>query len=177
MNNSALHNLIQSAVEGDVVNLKSICDTLDVKLKADKALNDLCRMGVDGNDKIVIWINPKVDAKTKFTFVAIALAEYILYPNRITNQGVNYDMFFLKDLNTKKNSRQIMLATRLAIPEHIIEKLSAALEVQFTSSDSKNTFDANNYIANSKFLPEFIRCVIKESSSLFLLDNLINTYK
>ncbi len=177
MNNSVLHNLIQSAVEGDVINLKSICDTLDVKLKADSTLHDLCRIGLDNDKQIIIWINPKVDRKTKFTLIAIAVAEYILYPERIKNQGVNYDMFFLRDLNSKKNSRQIMLATRLAIPEHMIEKIAKALEVQFIRDDSDSDFDINDYIANSKYLPEFIRCVIKESSSLFLLDNLVNTYK
>ncbi len=85
-------------------------------------------------------------------------------------------MFFLIDLNTNKATKLIMLATRLAVPEHIIEKISNSLEAQFSKEDQNERFDTEAYILNAQYLPEFIRCVIKESSSMFLIDNLTNKF-
>jgi len=172
MDSSEINSLIKTATVGDVVDLKVICQALNIALKIDNELGDLCKIGVGANDKVTIWLNAKLDKKTKFTLVAIAIAEYIIHPNRVGGQGVIYDMFFLKELNSKKRSKLIMLATRLVIPEHIIEKLSDALDNQFSNDKINDPFDADSYIANAGYLPEFIRCIIKESTSMFLLDNL-----
>jgi hypothetical protein len=171
-----LQNLIQSATVDDTVDLKGICQKLNIKIRMDDSSQDLCKIGQNADKQIVIWLNSSLDQKTKFTFVAIAVADYMLDSDRVCKQGVVYDMFFLRDLNANKATKLIMLATRLAMPEHIIEKLSNALEVQF-SKDSKETFDADAYVRNSKFLPEFVRCAIKESTSIFLMDNLKNKYE
>ncbi|MDG1752414.1 MAG: hypothetical protein P8I03_12245 [Thalassotalea sp.] len=172
-----VHSLIQSATVDDTVDLKSICQTLDIKIRMEENSQDLCRIGEDENKKIIIWLNNTLDQKTKFTFVAIAVAEYIIDANRVTKQGVVYDMFFLRDLSANKATKLIMLATRLAIPEHIIEKLSNALEAQFSKDDTIEPFDADEYVKNAKYLPEFIRCAIKESTSIFLVDNLKNKFE
>jgi len=169
----SISSLIKSATVGDVVDLKIICKTLNIGLKMDSELSDLCKIEVDKNSRVVIWLDPKLDKKTKFTLVAIAVAEYLIHPARVSAQGgVVYDMFFLKELNSKKRSKLIMLATRLVIPEIIIEKLSDALDNQFSTSGAKEKFNADSYIANSDYLPEFMRCIIKESTSMFLLENL-----
>ncbi len=172
MDSSGINSLIQTATVDDVVDLKVICQTLNIGLKIDSELADLCKIAVGVNDRITIWLNAKLDKKTKFTLVAIAIAEYIIHPTRVSGQGVVYDMFFLKELNSKKRSKLIMLATRLVIPEHIIEKLSDALDNQFSNDKINDTFDAESYIASAGYLPEFMRCTIKESTSMFLLDNL-----
>jgi len=172
MSVSGLYHLIESATVGDSVDLKLICQTLDVHIKIDNNLQDLCKIGADKNKKIIIWLNPKLDKKTKFTLVAIALAEYIIHPEKVTSHGVLYDMFFLRELNANKATKLIMLATRLVVPEHIIEKISNSLEVQFSNDSQTDNFDTNAYIAMANYLPEFLRCVIKESSSMFLIDNL-----
>ncbi|MDT0602358.1 hypothetical protein [Thalassotalea castellviae] len=171
-----LQNLIQSATVEDTVDLKSICQKLKIKIRMDDSSQDLCKIGQNSDKQIIIWLNSSLDQKTKFTFVAIAVADYMLDSDRVCKQGVVYDMFFLRDLNANKATKLIMLATRLAMPEHIIEKLSNALEVQF-SKDNKETFDADAYVRDSKFLPEFVRCAIKESTSIFLMDNLKNKYE
>ncbi|GAA6206369.1 hypothetical protein [Thalassotalea sp. SU-HH00458] len=171
-----LQNLIQSATVEDTVDLKSICQKLKIKIRMDDSSQDLCKIGQNSDKQIIIWLKSSLDQKTKFTFVAIAVADYMLDSDRVCKQGVVYDMFFLRDLNANKATKLIMLATRLAMPEHIIEKLSNALEVQF-SKDNKETFDADAYVRDSKFLPEFVRCAIKESTSIFLMDNLKNKYE
>jgi hypothetical protein len=177
MSGFGVHSLIQSATVGDTVDLKSICQTLDIKIRMDDSSQDLCKINENENKQITIWLNTKLDQKTKFTFVAIAVAEYIIDADRVIKHGVVYDMFFLRDLNVNKATKLIMLATRLAVPEHIIEKLSNALEAQFSKDNTIEPFDADEYVRNAKFLPEFIRCAIKESTSIFLVDNLKNRFE
>lgn len=172
-----LHSLIQSATFGDTVDLKSICQTLEIKIRMEDNSQDLCRICENDDKQIIIWLNKTIDQKTKLTFVAIAVADYILDPERVSKHGVNYDMFFLRDLSANKATKLIMLATRLAIPEHIIEKLSNALEAQFSKDEDIESFDGDAYVRNSKFLPEFVRCAIKESTSMFLMDNLKNKFE
>lgn len=172
MSDSGFRKLIETAVEGDYVNLKTICLTLDIKLVIDKKLKDLCKVGVDEEQRATIWLNSDLDKKTKMTMVAIAVAEYIIHPERVLSSGVVYDVFFLRELTTNKSTKLIMLATRLAVPEHIIEKIVLENEVNFLKTKDYDKFDIDNYIANSSYLPEFIRCVIKESTGIFLLDNL-----
>lgn len=172
-----LQSLIQSATVDDTVDLKSICQTLEIKIRMDDISQDLCKIGENENKQIIIKLNNTLDPKTKFTFVAIAVADYILDPDRVIKQGVVYDMFFLRDLSANKATKLIMLATRLAVPEHIIEKLSNALEAQFSRDNTIEPFDADAYVRKSKYLPEFIRCAIKESTSMFLIDNLKNKFE
>ncbi|GLX77012.1 hypothetical protein tinsulaeT_03520 [Thalassotalea insulae] len=177
MSNSAIQRLIESATHQDTVDLKAICQSLHIRVVLDEQLQDYCKIGIDVDEKLTIWLNTKIDKKTKFTFVAIATAEWLIHPDRVKDQGVSYDIFFLRELTNYKASKLIMLATRLAVPEHIIEKLSDALEVQFTKNDAADNFDSDAYIENSDYLPEFLRCVIKVSSSIFLLDNLSSKFE
>ena len=174
MNESLLTALIKDSTVGDKMDLKKICETLHISLKADPDLKDLCKIGINDKHQNIIWVNPKADPKTRFTLIAIAIAEFILHPERISGMGISYDMFALDGLNRKKHTPYIMLATRLAIPEHIIEKLTHADEMEFESKRQREVmdlFDRNEYIENSIFLPEFIGAVVRESSGKLLLDN------
>ncbi len=176
MSSSIIQKLIESATCDDKVDLKSICQSLNITVTIDPKLQDLCRVGEDEKHKLTIWLNPTLDKKTKFTFVAIAVAESIIHPDRVTEPGVSYDVFFLRELPKYKASKLIMLATRLAMPEHIIDKLADSLEVQFTKNNAADKFDSDSYITNADYLPEFLRCAIKQSSSMFLLDNISNKF-
>lgn len=172
MSNVGIQQIIKSATQGDVIELKAICQALAIKVAIDPQLQDLCKITQDKYRKLTVYLNPKLDKKTKFTFVAVAVAESIIHPERMTGQGVTYDVFFLRELPKYKASKLIMLATRLAMPEHIIDKVADALEVQFTKNNAIDKFDCDAYLASSDYLPEFLRCAIKQSSSMFLLDNL-----
>ncbi|MGJ8693419.1 MAG: hypothetical protein ACSHW0_13165 [Thalassotalea sp.] len=172
---SPVTRLIEACTVNDKIDLKKICDKLKVSLKAASDLTDLCKIGCDEQRQLVIWINPKIDAKTRFTLVVIAIAELILQPERVKDGGISYDIFTLKDLHRKKHSPYLMLATRLAVPEHIIEKIVAADEMEFESKilrQRTDIFDRDAYINNAIYLPEFIRCVVRESSGKLLLDNI-----
>ncbi|MDO6426799.1 hypothetical protein Q4489_07230 [Thalassotalea sp. 1_MG-2023] len=162
--------LISNATIGDTVDLKQICRSLNLTLKITPELSDLCRIAVDKEQKVVIQLNASIDKRTKFTFVAIAAAEYLINSARINDTGVTYDIFFLRDIHANRATNLIMLATRLAIPEHIIEKIVDASEVQFVKQPENEKFDIDDYIRQSDYLPDFIRSVIKQSSSSFLVN-------
>ena len=175
MNNSFLNSLIKSSTVGDTIDLKQLCAQLHIQVKVAPELKDLCKIGLDKTRKTIIWLNPSVDTKTRFTLIVIAIAEFILHPDRISGAGISYDMFSLADIHRKKHTPYLMLATRLAIPEHIIERLIYAEELKFESKsvrDRAKKFDSEAYINNSIFLPQFIRCVVKESTGKLLLENL-----
>ena len=157
---SVLEKLIKSSTYGDKVNLKEITEFLNITIALDKELTDLCHISLAVEDnKPVIKLNPSNDKKTKHTLVAIAIAEYILTPTRLEGAGIGYDMFFLREIYHQRYSYRMMLATRLAVPEEIINQLEAP------------TFDTASYVARSSYLPQFIHCCVKDSSAMFLLSN------
>ncbi len=169
---SSMVNLIESATEGDQMDLKSICQTLGVRLKSDDCMTDLGNIS-STDDGVCITLNKRSDLRTKYTVIALALSEYILTPSRVTARGISYDMFFMKDMSAKKYSPTIMLAIRLAIPEHIIEKIASQIDSEFDSNKSSREasyFDVDKYIGESNFLPQFLRCSIKENTAMYLLD-------
>ncbi|WP_286272399.1 hypothetical protein [Thalassotalea hakodatensis] len=162
--------LITDATKGDTVDLKQICRSLQLTLQISSELTDLCRISVNKEQKVVIQLNENIDKRTKFTFVAISAAEYLINSARVNDTGVTYDIFFLRDIHANRATNLIMLATRLAIPEHIIENIVNASEIQFTKQANDEIFDIDEYIRQSDYLPEFIRSVIKQSSSSFLVN-------
>jgi len=169
---SSMSNLIQSATEGDQMDLQSICKALGVKLKSEDGMTDLGSIS-STEDGVYITLNKKSNLKTKYTVIVLALSEYILTPSRVTTGGISYDMFFMKEMSAKKYSPSIMLAIRLAIPEHVIERIASQIDSEFSSSKTSATapsFDVDKYINDSKFLPQFLRCSIKENTAMYLLD-------
>lgn len=172
---SPLIKLINSCTVGNKVDLKKICDTLGIALQAAPNLKDYCQIVRSKKTrKITIWLNPTLDSKTKFTLVAIATAEYILHPERILGKGISYDMFSLADIQQKKHTPYIMLATRLVMPERIIEQIIQAIDIEFESKEVREreqSFDLNAYIEQSMYLPQFIQCAVKASSGRLVLDN------
>ena len=157
---SVLEKLIKSSTRDGKVDLKQITEFFNINIMIDRQLTDLCQIYVSEQDnKPVIKLSPTNDRKTKYTLVAIAIAEFILTPSRLEGTGIRYDMFFLKEIYHQRYSYRMMLATRLAVPEEIINKLDLP------------TFDLNAYVIKSDFLPQFIHCCVKDSSALFLLSN------
>ncbi|WDE03382.1 hypothetical protein SG34_018510 [Thalassomonas viridans] len=157
---SVLEKLIKSSTHDGKVNLKEITEFFNIKIELDRQLTDLCQITLSEEDKKpVIKLSPNNDRRTKFTLVAIAIAEFILTPSRLEGEGIRYDMFFLKEIYHQRYSYRMMLATRLAVPEEIINRM-----------DDPN-FDMAAYLAGSDYQPQFINCCVKDSSALFLLSN------
>jgi len=157
---SVLEKLIKDSTHDGKVNLKEITEFFNISIELDRQLTDLCQIRLSEEDKKpVIKLSPNADRKTKFTLVAIAIAEFILTPSRLEGEGIRYDMFFLKEIYHQRYSYRMMLATRLAVPEEVINQMD------------EPGFDMVNYLAGSDYQPQFISCCVKDSSALFLLSN------
>lgn len=175
MNGDLITHLINEATVGDNIQLKVICEKLNIQLIAAPTLKDYCHFSRNGADELVMRLNPKIDSKTRFTLVVIAVAEYLLQPSKIEGNGITYDMFSLEGLSHKKHTPYMMLATRLAMPEHIINALLDASDNVFEkqkSTDRKLTFNSQAYIDNAIYLPQFMRAIVKESSGKLVLESL-----
>jgi len=160
---SLIQKLIESCTKEDHVDIKEFCNALGVSVAIRPKLKNLCEIHFEkqenGKGKPVISLNPSLDKKAKFTYLAIALAEYILTPDRVTRTGICYDMFFIRDIYHQRHGYRMLLATRIALSEKHINIVSSLSP------------DAENVINNSNFLPEFVRCSVSNSSALFLLAN------
>ncbi|WDE01093.1 hypothetical protein [Thalassomonas actiniarum] len=157
---SVLEKLIKESTHDGNVNLKEITEFFNIRIELDRQMTDLCRIYIcEEDNKPVIKLSPNNDRKTKFTLVAIAIAEFILTPSRLEGEGISYDMFFLKEIYHQRYSYRMMLATRLAVPEDIINQMD------------QPDFDMVSYVAESDYQPQFINCCVKDSSALFLLSN------
>ncbi len=157
-----LQKLIKDATQGEFLDIKTLAKKLNVTivLAKEKDMKNLCEISCNNtSEKPILKLNESLDKKSRFTFVAIALAEYILTPERVEKAGINYDIFFLADIYEQRYGYRMLLATRLAVPEPMIEKLC------------DHAPGADEYILESDYLPQFLRCCISNSSALFLLSN------
>jgi len=171
---SPLTKLIKSSEKGNINDLKVICDGLDIKVTSDKSLNELCLIRENEDATINIFLNPNLDIKSKFTFVAISLAEMLISPERILGRGIYYDVFFLREIHNLRSTKVMMLATRLAFPEGVIERIVNANNMMFETKfkrDRSGCMDVGAFISEVPYLPEFIRSVITGTSVQMLLNN------
>lgn len=157
---SLVEKLIESCTREDHIDIKAFCEALGVNIAIRPKLKNLCEIHLEGEEgKPVISLTPTLDKKTKFTFVVIALAEYILTPDRVARTGICYDMFFLEDIFHQRHGYRMLLATRIAIPKHLINIISSSSP------------EAEKIIHQTNYLPKFLRCCVSNSSALFLLAN------
>ena len=106
-----------------------------------------------------IELNKTNTIEQNYTLVALLLADCLIAPNKAQREGFKYEIFFLKDLRQFRLSRTFLLATRLAIPEQIINQID------------EFTFNIDAYIAKTKYLPGFINNMIKNSNANFIVIN------
>jgi len=171
---SPLTKLILSADIGLSNDLNVICQALDISIKAGKLQNDLCLIRQENDSSIVIYLDPTLDKQSKFTFVAIAIAEMLISPERIKGRGIYYDVFFKKEIHNLRSTKAMILATRIAFPEGIIDQIVIANNMRFEARslrEKNNYMDVDAFISESNYLPEFIRSVIKGNSVRMLLNN------
>ena len=158
MTPSIIAKIIHSNSTEETVDLKSIIEMLGIKITIDNEILDLCHLvRKDGCPTIIL--NQKLSRIQKMTYVAIAVAEYILTPDRVNKNGIIYDMFFIKGIYHQRFAYRILLATRLAIPEPVITKYCS------------QELGSASILSNYDFLPEFLRCCVQDSSALFSLQN------
>lgn len=80
------------------------------------------------------------------TLIPLLLADYILNNNPDAIKRFSCDVFFLAEVRRYRASRHMFLATRLALPEHIIERITGI------------NFDTNGYARRACLLPNFVNC-------------------
>lgn len=91
-----------------------------------------------------ISLNKKNTIEENNTIVALLLAKFILMLENGVMKEAKCDVFFLSEMRGSRQSRQMLLATRLAIPDIIIEKL-----------DSLH-FDTHSYASKNKLMHKFV---------------------
>ncbi|WP_088328320.1 hypothetical protein [Lacimicrobium sp. SS2-24] len=80
------------------------------------------------------------------TLIPLLLADYILNNNPEATKRFTCDIFFLAEVRRYRASRHLFLATRLALPDDIIARISGI------------NFDTNGYARKANLLPNFVNC-------------------
>lgn len=70
-----------------------------------------------------LYINESLEVKEQNTVAVFIVAEYLLRYQQGKHKRIIYDMFYLDNIKLTRMSKHTFLATRLAIPEAVIEKL------------------------------------------------------
>lgn len=116
------------------------------------------RQGQEDN-RPKIELNKKNTLEQNYTLVALLLADCLIAPKKVQREGIKYEIFFLKDLRQFRLTRTFLLATRLAIPEQIINKID------------EFSFNIDTYIARTNYLPGFVNNMVKNSNASFVVIN------
>lgn len=159
MSLSNLNKLINANDRGDVIDLQAITVALGISIKKSSELKDYCHVFFNEEGRAVIQLKSDLSNSLKKTLVAVAAAEYVLTPERLAGQGIKYDMFFLKELYSQKYSYRMLLASRLVLPESVIEKIVAGEVLPAL------------YAEKIGFEPDFIKNVVQHDSAVFLVEN------
>jgi len=133
-------------------------DFVEMKTSTDVAI---MKQGEEDN-RPKIELNKINTIEQNYTLVALLLADSFIAPQKASREGFKYEIFFLKDLRNYRLTRTLLLATRLAIPEKIINQID------------ESGFDIDAYIAKTNYLPSFVNNMVKNSNASFLfINNLI----
>ncbi len=159
---AAVTSLIEKHSHDEVIDIMEMASSLGINVKyVDMvASTDVAIMKQGEEDKRpTIGLNKTNTKEQNYTLVALLLADCLIAPEKVFQEGFKYEIFFLKDLRQFRLTRTFLLATRLAIPEKIIS--------QFDDFD----FNIDAYIAKTNYLPVFINNMIKSSSASFIMVN------
>jgi hypothetical protein len=163
---SSIGNVITALIEkhsqGEVIDIMAMAEdmgihisSVEMELSTDVAVmkqgEEDCRPKIELNSINTIEQN--------YTLVALLLADCFIAPEKASNEGFKYEIFFLKDLRDYRLTRTLLLATRLAIPEKIINQID------------EFDFNIDEYIAKTNYLPSFVNNMVKSSNASFLFIN------
>ncbi len=105
-------------------------------------------------DKLAeIALNKNNDHATNRTVVAIMLADYLINLVHCRSKKITVDTFFLSEIRNYKMSSSIMIGTRIAIPNEVINMFDCP------------TFDSLSYACEAELLPNFVSSTLKMSNS------------
>ena len=99
-----------------------------------------------------LYLNEELDEVESNAISVLIVSEYLLRYEKNKTKTIVFDVFYLDDIKQARMSKHIFLATRLAIPEKVIEELD-----EFNS-------DKANYSAKAKLPMYFLDLAKKQSS-------------
>jgi len=158
-------SLIEEHSHNEVIDIMAMASSMGINVSyVDMdASTDVAVMKQGEEDKRPkIELNKNNTIEQNYTLVALLLADCFIAPQKASTEGFKYEIFFLKDLRNYRLTRTLLLATRLAIPENIINQID------------EFDFNIDEYIAKTNYMPSFVNNMVKSSNASFLfINNLI----
>jgi len=159
---NAVVSLIEKHTKDEVIDIMDVASSMDVSVQyvEMESSTDVAIMKQGKvNKRPDIFLNKTNTIEQNYTLVALLLADCFIAPQKAKNEGFKYEIFFLKDLRNYRLTRTLLLATRLAIPEEIINQIDVF------------GFNIDAYIAKTNYMPSFVNNIVKNSSASFLMIN------
>lgn len=159
-----LKNYVDACTKGEVIDIVKLVGVLGGKVRqgpmptvdkgelvAEKIQAD---EQTDNLSEYIFQLNQQNSLAENNTVLALLLAEYVIHANHASLLKEKYllDVFFLRDLRNVRMSRQVILATRLALPETVIEQTGHI------------NFDTAAYARKANLMPEFVSCAYSDVS-------------
>lgn len=159
---SVIINLIEKHSNDEVIDIMEMATSMGISVNSVEmeTSTDVAIMKQGEEDtRPKIELNNTNTIEQNYTLVALLLADCLIDPQKVQSKGFKYEIFYLKNLRQFRFTRTFLLATRLAIPEKIINQIDV-----FGS-----TIDA--YIAKTNYLPGFVNNMVKNNNASFVIIN------
>lgn len=152
--------------KGEYIDVRGVAESLRISIH-DREMNDDTLVGVmfrshrksEEKTPRILNVKPGLSYQEQNTVIAILLAKYCLYPEFMDTKGYRLNIFEMKTFRETRFSRLMYMATRMALPESVIEQIND-VKVQHIHVE-----------ATEHFLSEFIYSTVKGHTIQFLLDN------
>lgn len=157
-----LTKIIKKCTNNDVVDLDKLVGELKIKqIEIGESLLPITAKAriVRKNEEIIMAFNSNCSDNEKNTLRAIMLSHGLLYPEKLDGQGITFDAFYLQDMRRCKASRDMLLATNIAIPDSIRVQVGDL------------RFNGNMYANKACLMPMFVSSSTSDTSVGFILDH------
>lgn len=135
-----------------LINIPKLVSYLGFKVYY-KEMSDKAYIVYEGDKNYAeLYLNDKLDIPDQKAITTLIIAEFFVRFKPNKSKKIVFDMFYLSNINRVKMSKQVFLATRLALPERVIEKI-----------DNFNS-DKNRYAELSKLPVYFLDLARKKKS-------------
>lgn len=155
-------SLIEKHSHNEVIDVMAMASSMGISVDyvEMEVSTDIATMNQGEEDKRPkIKLNKTNSIAQNHTLVALLLADCFIAPQKMRNEGFKYEIFYLKDMRHYRFTRTFLLATRLAIPEQIINQVDDF------------GFNIDAYIATTNYLPGFVNNMVKNSNASFMVIN------
>lgn len=155
-------SLIEKHTHNEVIDIMAMASSMGISVDyVDMEVStDIATMNQGEEDKRPkIELNKTNSIAQNHTLVALLLADCFITPQKMQDEGFKYEIFYLKDMRHFRFTRTFLLATRLAIPEHIINQIDDF------------SFNIDAYVAKTNYLPGFVNNMVKNSNASFMVIN------